>query len=461
MRQVDGLVREKPVINAGKKKVEKPSLRVGNLFIKLKNLLTFLVFFLLTILLLYLAIGNFNFLSERVNLIRQFYSGDYLILFQNNSELRPGGGFIGSYATVKTKLFRVDQLKINTNIYKNDDKYDYVLQIQPPKQFTQTVLGTRKYWAMRDSNWSPDFPTSADQVAWFYNQEGGQPVDGVVALNASVVVDILKIVGPIEIPQKQVVVNSDNFFDVLFNQIEVAYYQDPANLIANEPKEILNDLYPILMARIKEKQYRLEVLKLILKEFSQRQIQFYSSNHLIENAFKWFDIAGEVKKVNNLDYLYINNADLAGNKSSFNVEQKVVLNTFIDTNGVVTDSLNITRTHHGTGEWPDGDNFNYQRIIVPKDSILIKADYDGKDISGQIDITQENDKTVFGYWFNTLIGETKVANISYQLAQKLPKVEDYSLYWQKQSGVISDYLEVIVNSQKILQEYTDKDREIK
>lgn len=461
MRQVDGLATRKRVSLDNKISGKVSQNHRPKLFLWCKNFLIFISFFLISIILLYLAINNWRFLRDQVNLMRQFYQGQYLVIFQNNAELRPAGGFIGSYAVVDTKYLKIDQFKINTNVYKNDDKYDYVLQIEPPKEFSKTVLGERKYWALRDSNWSPDFPTAADKVAWFYCQEGGQSVDGVFALNASVVADILKIIGPIEIPQKQVTVNADNFFDVLYNQIEVVYYQNPANRDINEPKEILNDLYPIILSRIKQKQYFKDVLKLLLKEFKQGQIQLYSPNQIQESAFKWYDVAGEIKKVKNFDYLYINNANLGGNKSSFSMDQRVILNTFIDDNGRVTDSLNITRTHHGLGVWPDGDNFSYQRLIVPKGSILTKAEFNGQDIYNNVDITVENDKTVFGYWFNTLVGETKVANISYQLPQKLLKVDDYSLYWQKQSGVISDYLEVIVNDQKIFEENVDGDRIIK
>lgn len=404
---------------------------------------------------------NLSFFGDRVNLIRQIYQGRYLLVFQNNSELRPSGGFIGSYAVADTKLLRLDNMQINTNIYKYDDKYDYVLQIEPPRQFLQTVLGDRKYWAMRDSNWSVDFAKSAQNVAWFYREEGGSAVDGVIAINASVVRDLLGIIGPIKLKDENVTIDENNFFNELYNQIEVVYYQDPANRANNEPKKILNEMYPILLDRIKQKQYRLEVIKLIIQEFRQRHIQFYSPNNLIEQAFRWFNISGEIKQTKTADYLYINNANLAGNKSSFNVDQKVVLNTFIDDDGNITDTINITRSHRGTGIWPDGDNFNYQRLIVPKGSVLLKTELDDKDISQDVETTEESNKTVFGYWFNITVGSSKTAKIIYRLPKKIKKIDGYSLFWQKQSGVISDYLEVIINDQKTYAGDTKSDQLIK
>jgi len=418
-------------------------------YYKFKNVMIFLLALIISIFGLYLLVSNVSYLSSRANLIKQIYEGKYLILFQNNSELRSSGGFIGSFALAQTKMFQISKMDINTNIYKIDDKYDYILQIEPPEQMLKTVLGKRKYWAMRDSNWSPDYPTSAQKVAWFYRQEGGESVDGVFAINATVVADILKITGPIDIKQKKLTISSDNFFEALFNEIENNYYNDPINVTINEPKEILKDIYPILLEKVKQKQYRWQVLKLIIKEFRENQIQLFSSNQLLENNFRWFGVAGEYKKVNNPDYLNINNANIGGNKSSFSINQKTSLNVFVDDNGTITDTLNIIRIHSGNDIWPDGDNISYQRIIVPDGAILINAELDGQDILKDVEITKESGKTVFGYRFDTSVGQTKSANITYQLPKKIKNINDYSLYWQKQSGVISDDLQVITNGQVI------------
>ena len=56
--------------------------------------------------------------------------------------------------------------------------------VDPPAPM-RDLLG-QEHWYLRDSNWDPDFKESAARAAWFYEKEGGVPVDGVIAINVPV-----------------------------------------------------------------------------------------------------------------------------------------------------------------------------------------------------------------------------------------------------------------------------------
>ena len=64
-------------------------------------------------------------LGEKFALARMFLglNGKYLILFQNNTELRPSGGFIGSFAEADFKKGAIQNYSFETNIYKRDKTY--------------------------------------------------------------------------------------------------------------------------------------------------------------------------------------------------------------------------------------------------------------------------------------------------------------------------------------------------
>src|SRR3989344_820431 len=114
----------------------------------------------------------------------------YLILFQNDKELRPTGGFITAYA-----VFRID--KGIFHVDRSDDIYTLDNGIFSKPKAPAPIL---KYLPnvttlhLRDSNLSPDFITSMDTFNSLYKKASGYvPVDGIIALDTSVLVSTIKI----------------------------------------------------------------------------------------------------------------------------------------------------------------------------------------------------------------------------------------------------------------------------
>src|SRR3989339_1362482 len=105
---------------------------------------------------------------------------NYLILLQNNMELRPTGGFIGSFAKVSFEGGKLKKLDVNDS-YAIDGQLG--IHVEPPKEIKED-LG-QKDWFMRDSNWEPDFPTSARQQGGFYTKETAERVEGGFGLEIS------------------------------------------------------------------------------------------------------------------------------------------------------------------------------------------------------------------------------------------------------------------------------------
>ncbi|MFA5318027.1 MAG: DUF4012 domain-containing protein [Patescibacteria group bacterium] len=104
----------------------------------------------------------------------------YLILLQNNTELRPTGGFIGNYGILKIKEGRITSLYID-DIYNLDKLAEEKLEIIPPEPLRKYF--NRERWFLRDINWSPDFSISAHRAWAMYLLEGGQEkIDGIIAV---------------------------------------------------------------------------------------------------------------------------------------------------------------------------------------------------------------------------------------------------------------------------------------
>lgn len=349
----------------------------------------------------------------------------YVLLFQNNTELRPTGGFIGTYAVMTFNEGTVTDFMVQTNIYKADKAFASHTPIVPPYPISEATT----VWGMRDANWAVDFRDTAKQVLDFHQGIYGKPAHGVIAIDTTVILDLLKLTGPIPFPQYNTTLDADNFIDIVQFKVEKEYFNDAKNKQVNEPKTIIADFIPKLFSAISTlPDAKKQQLPTILWQAMERKsVQAFVINQKAEVALGDLAVDGHVKDTPS-DYLYINNANIGGGKSSKNMVQETNLKQRW-VNGRVENTLTITRTHRGDGTWPDGDNSNYMRVLVPKGSELINSD-------GAFelhDVAEEAGKTVFGGWFSTPVASKKNATIKYRLPEGIG-TDEYSLFIQRQPG---------------------------
>jgi len=386
--------------------------------------------------------------QNEINLLKLFGNGKYLILLQNNSEMRPTGGFIGSFAVIELSNYKIKNINFNTNIYKLDQAYSVDHLVPPPKPLSQV---SNNRWTLRDSNFAVSYPEAAQKIQWFYNQETGENVDGVIAINASVAKDLLAMTGPIKLPNYDTSISSDNFFTELTTQIEKNYYETSVNRDVNEPKSILKDLLPVLVSRLMQKN-KIDVAKKLYAEISEKQILFYSNNSNIEQSILSKNWGGEIKNTQS-DYLSINNANIGGGKSSLSIKESLDYSVSLKNKDLISE-LTITRSHFGLNVWPDGVNNNYIRVLVPENSSLVSAELNGKDVLKSTEVGKEAGKTYFAIYTHTAPQISDVISLSY----KLPiEAKNYSLLMQKQPGNLGDKLSVKYQNKLLFDGILNKD----
>ncbi len=131
----------------------------------------------------------------------------YLLLTQNPAELRPTGGFIGSFGTIT-----FDKGRITERAFQAIELFDLPLDdpfVTPPPALERYLLGTIYPWQLADANWSPDFPTSAlDAMSLYDNQEGPGPIDGVLGITTDTIDELLAITGPVTVPDYAVTIEA-------------------------------------------------------------------------------------------------------------------------------------------------------------------------------------------------------------------------------------------------------------
>ncbi|MBI4099797.1 DUF4012 domain-containing protein, partial [Candidatus Microgenomates bacterium] len=149
---------------------------------------------------------------------KQDRSKTYLVVFQNSAELRPTGGFIGSYALVTMASGRLIGFKIY-DIYAADGQLRG--NIAPPDEILH-FLG-QPSWFMRDANFSPDWPLTARRLEWFLEKETGIKADGVIGINLGAVQKMLVATGPITLANGETV-TADNFFEKAEYAAEINFF---------------------------------------------------------------------------------------------------------------------------------------------------------------------------------------------------------------------------------------------
>ena len=132
----------------------------------------------------------------------------YLLLFQNDKEIRPTGGFLTAFATLRLEHGQVSSTT-SDDIYRLDEKLlsvclSKICPLTPPapivKYLPEFDGKPRKAWSMRDSNLSPDLPTAAAEFERIYQLLGeGLPFDGIIYIDTFVVEEFIKITGPIDV----------------------------------------------------------------------------------------------------------------------------------------------------------------------------------------------------------------------------------------------------------------------
>ncbi|MDP2696030.1 MAG: DUF4012 domain-containing protein [bacterium] len=415
-----------------------------------------------------------SFLTSLVDWLSQDQPQNLVLLFQNPSEIRPAGGFIGSYAEVQLDRASLVQLKV-VDIYDPDGQLP--VKIVPPKPL-QSITNT---WGARDANWFFDFPASASKVLQMLEtskiyQERDIKFAGAIALNVNIIESILEIVGPIELAEYDLVIDEHNFLAEVQREVEAGDDKK-----AGEPKRILKVLTPIFFQKMGELDdgQKQELMTILKDHLTAKDIIIYLKDPALESHFRTLGLAGEVFQPNpefSGDYLAVVNANIAGGKSDAFIKQSIKLSSRIDNDGNANNELTISRRHQGENQkewWYKATNKTYTQILVPPTAKLASAeggklrttsnyskrdyetDPDVKNIeataslikSEAIEELMQFGKKTFATWLEVPAGEEKKLVINYKVAGAL-EVNDgvkYAFVFDKQSGVESN-LEIVIEA---------------
>ena len=349
----------------------------------------------------------------------------FMILFQNNMEIRPGGGYIGSFGIAKIKNGKVEEMQVH-DLSNFDGR---VPDTETPPYPMQETLNI-KSWKLRDSNFSPDFANNAEKAEYFYHLgQGEENFDGVIGITANVLTSFLKATGPVQLEGYPGTYADENAIMTLEYQVEMGYYDQ--GIQKGERKSVMNDLAKEILSKASSlsNSQKLDLMKIILEDLNKKDIQIYFKDAELQKRIETVGWDGKVDAEWKNDYLMTSDANLGAFKSDYYVKRSLEYTIDLSQEKPTAD-LKITYKHTAQKkDWMTRDYLSYLRVYVPEGAWMT----DSKN-TGDVKFGKEFGKTYFGSLIKVPIGQEKTIEFTYTLPDDL-KNELYDLKIQKQPGI--------------------------
>lgn len=367
-----------------------------------------------------------------------------IILLQNNTEIRPSGGFMGSFITLDFEEGVLVNFALN-DIYTPDGQVTGY--IESPYPLIQAFRNGE--YRLRNSNWDINFIDAASTINWFFEKGGITDIDEIVAINLSTIEKIVKIVEPIKVHDFNEELTSDNFYQVTQGYSETEFFpgsrqkKNFLSAVAKAMSQTLANLSPF---------QKLKIINSLAKDFLNNEILIWSKRDLSY-------ISPLLQKdsylvPHSVDYIYPVESNLGANKANCCIERSIEINSQEIENYYQTEVVQTweNRNENSTPNPPlsyGGDYKNYHRIAIPVDAQIKEISInsrvltfeENRDILMLPDPQEDNSYSlikkgkyqVVGFWVITPVGKTSKAQIKYTL----PNKNKYSLVIQKQPGIES------------------------
>lgn len=340
--------------------------------------------------------------KEVVQSLPEMLAGDkpkvYLILFQDNSELRPTGGKLYSFALATFEKGKLTDTAIY-DVATSDEQLKG--HVEPP-QAIRNYLGESN-WYLRDSNWDADFKISAARAEWFLDKELDRQVEGVIALDSE-----LMQVSPKEFMQKLTQNNPENF---------------------------------------------IKLGRTLYQSLEERHLQFYFHNHRAMDALSGLDWTGQVNTPQcgtgcAAALVGLNEANLGGNKANSYIKRSSKLKLEFSS-GRMNYKLDVKLENSAPqGLWLGGKYKSYLRVIASAGSSFSQVEIQGL---GEVkkaapEVSGANSFVEAGVIVEISAGEARTLTFKWSQPVNVNFLpgERIHIFWRKQAGTLADPVEVEV-----------------
>jgi hypothetical protein len=383
----------------------------------------------------------------------------YLLLFQNEDELRATGGFVSAVGHATIAAGKIISLTVEDSYAVDDFTTPYPDPPAPLNDYMGIDL-----WVFRDSNWSPDFPAAARRAIALYTQTRGGTIDGVIALNQRVVEALADGLGPLTI-DGQTIANAQEMRDYMRRAWSPTSQSTAAEWIMQRKSFISRAMQTLLDRLLNGGDVNWQALGQALdRVLRSRDLLITLTDPHGNQSLHRAQLDGGLR-ADAGDYVMVVDTNMGFNKASVAMQQAMQYTVTLAADRAPQAELTIAYTNTsplapgcvpGPPEYGLDTTYEelvqqcywlYRRVLAPPGAELIEASRHptgpGELVNrltsdGATRVTGENGKTVFGTFLIVPRGQRVDSHLSYALPDSVVLARDdqlsYHLVWQKQPG---------------------------
>lgn len=363
----------------------------------------------------------------------------YLILFQNNMEIRPGGGFIGSIGIATFSNYTLKDFSVE-DVYQADGQLKE--HLDPPEAIRKYL--NQPNWFLRDSNFAADFSTNFKQASIFLDKELGiKNFKGGAAITTTAINNIIKSFGEIYLPDYNENVNSDNFYIKAQTYSEKDFFPG-----STSKKNFLSSVVSALTLKLGDAPFK-DLATALKKSLDEKQIVLYLKDDAIEKDINSFGWGGKVinptcaSEITNCipDSFFPIDANLGVNKANFFLSRHIDFESHVYESGEIKNTLNITfKNESDKNSFPGGIYKNYFQIFFPA-KISIQEVTINNTLTKKYEEKEVGEFKYFSHYIEVPPESSLKFTIKYTLGNKIQKGKNtYQLIVQKQIGALNNDL---------------------
>ncbi len=384
----------------------------------------------------------------------------WLVLAQNNEELRPTGGFISAVGTVRVRDGEIQELAFVDSYRLYSPRVSY-----PPAPASMREALKTEILVFRDANWWPDVPTSARVLARFYEIETGTSVDGIIFLDLDAVRLFVEGMGGGHLADGTRITG---------NNLLPYFYQAWSNPTCakgkacawwTERKRFLNDMAAAMIARVQRNPRSIPPLR-----FARHLVQALDQRHLllvpltnaqaasITSTYGW---DGALQPGAG-DYLRVTDTNVGFNKANARVQLRISYTVDLRNTSAPVANLVLTYIHTSSArntrcyqiayyglkyeDMQDRCYWNFLRVNVAQGAQLLERH--GFRAGNVTVAAGDVGTTEFSGLIVVSPGERHQVSLRYILPQKVVRNGVYHLRVQKQPGMRSVPFSLTVRTEK-------------
>ncbi len=319
----------------------------------------------------------------------------YLVIAQNEDELRPTGGFISGAGIVALADGRIQDFNF-TSAYEVDDYLNkpYDIPPEPLEKFMGLEL-----LLFLDANFWPNFPTSAEKLMDLYAYGLDlPPLDGAVAIDQRFLQLLIDATGPVTItdssPENNIVLNNTNLTDALREAWGSKEGQNATEWVKSR-KDFLGPFAAAIKTKLETDFGSIDLQKLAANmntAVQTKHLQIYTRHPQEQAVLEALGWDGRLAPSPNSDFLAIIDTNVGYSKANIYVEKTADYTVTLDAAGAHANlTLHYTHTRPDNGQpcihfninvyndlpdyltLADACYWNYLRIYVPEGSQLITS----------------------------------------------------------------------------------------